>query len=244
VAAEDGSGMGDSVFINGRAAVHKGSSGTCTATPDVCLCPPAPPAGPVPTPLVNMVVAADMDGGASTVQVEGNPVGTRQSFFSKSTGDEVAQTTGGGVLTAVVQGQAKFGFGYSRNVMIEGQAAVRHLDPLTHNHAGPTGNTPPAPWLSTMDPEVPRMPPMSSVKDLGKKGGWVELEVTDDAGKPLTFAQVEVTLPDGTRTRARILGSGTLAMRGIPEGSCSMECTSLGDDQRKRSRRESKPQRA
>ena len=39
--------MGDKVFINGMAAVHAGSSAQGTAMPDVCLCPPSPPAGPV-----------------------------------------------------------------------------------------------------------------------------------------------------------------------------------------------------
>jgi hypothetical protein len=98
--------MGDSVFINGRAAVHKGSNGKSVAAPDVCLCPPGPPAGPIPTPLMNTVVAADLTGGARSVQVEGNPAGTRQSSFRKSTGNEIARATGGGVLTGIVQGQA------------------------------------------------------------------------------------------------------------------------------------------
>ena len=97
--------MGDSVFINGRAAVHKTSAGKSIAAPDVCLCPPSPPAGPVPTPLVNTAVAADMVGGAPTVLVEGNPIGTRQSFFRKSTGNEVARTTGGGISQLVEGGK-------------------------------------------------------------------------------------------------------------------------------------------
>ena len=42
--------MGDKVFINGRAAVHKGSAGKAIAFPDVCLCPPTPPAGPCGLP--------------------------------------------------------------------------------------------------------------------------------------------------------------------------------------------------
>jgi hypothetical protein len=235
--------MGDTVFINGMAAVHKGSSGTSIGTPDVCLCPPSPPAGPVPTPLVNSVMAADMDGGASTVQVEGNPAGTKQSFFSKSTGNEVAQATGGGVLTAVVQGQAKFGFGYSRNVTFEGQAAVRHLDPLTHNHAGPTGNTPPAPWLSMMDPALPRMPPVSSVKDLAKGKGFIAVEVVDEDGAPLSFASVDIALPDGTKHKGRVLGDGIIEVRGIPDGSCDVTCTDSGGDQRRRANRGNKKQK-
>ena len=52
--------MADNVFINGRAAVHKGSTGKSVAFPDVCLCPPSPPAGPIPTPLPNTFKAADL----------------------------------------------------------------------------------------------------------------------------------------------------------------------------------------
>ena len=38
------------------------------------------------------------------------------------------------------------------NVMIEGEPAVRHLNLVTHNHAGQMPpNTPPTPWLSTMN---------------------------------------------------------------------------------------------
>jgi len=91
--------MGDSVFINGRAAVHKGSAGKSIAFPDVCLCPPSPPAGPIPTPLPNAVQAADLDGGAKSVLIEGNPNGKQSSFFKKSTGNEVSRPTGGGVIT-------------------------------------------------------------------------------------------------------------------------------------------------
>jgi hypothetical protein len=233
--------MGDPVFVNGRAAVHKGSSGKSVAAPDVCLCPPGPPAGPIPTPLVNTVVAADMDGGATTVLVEGNPQGTRQSFFRKSTGNEVARATGGGVLTGVVQGQAKFRFGYSRNVYIEGEPAVRHLDPLTHNHAGFSGNTPPAPFVSVMDPDVPRMPPRSAVRDLAKGPDWIGVEFTDESGRPLVFARLEFTLPDGAVEAATVLGDGTVEVRGIPKGTCAVRCIDFADARRRRSARDPAP---
>jgi hypothetical protein len=155
--------MGDTVFVNGRAVVHKGSSGQSIAFPDVCLCPPTPPAGPIPTPLPNTVMAADMDGGASSVLTEGNPIGKQSSFFAKSTGNEPSQPTGGGVITAKFQGKAYFQ-SYSPDVMIEGEPAVRHLDLLTHNHAAQMpGNTPPVPWLSMQ--AIPPQPPPPLQKD-------------------------------------------------------------------------------
>ena len=155
--------MGDTVFVNGRAVVHKGSSGQSIAFPDVCLCPPTPPAGPIPTPLPNTVMAADMDGGASTVLTEGNPIGKQSSFFKKSTGNEPSQPTGGGVITAAFQGKAYFQ-SYSPDVMIEGEPVVRHLDLLTHNHTGQMpGNTPPVPWLSMQ--AIPPQPPPPLQRD-------------------------------------------------------------------------------
>jgi hypothetical protein len=142
--------MADNVFINGRAAAHAGSLGKSVAFPDVCLCPPSPPSGPIPTPLVNTAVAADLAGCAATVTIEGNRAAHARSFVAKSTGDEVAQSTGGGVISHTTQGKAYFQT-FSMNVMIENQPAVRHLDLVTNNHlAKMPGNTPPVPWMSTM----------------------------------------------------------------------------------------------
>ncbi len=64
--------MADRVFINGRAAVHAGSCGKSVAFPDVCLCPPAPPGGPVVLPLTNTAKAADLAGCAATVTIDGH----------------------------------------------------------------------------------------------------------------------------------------------------------------------------
>jgi hypothetical protein len=172
--------VGDTVFINGRAVVHKGSAGKSIAFPDVCLCPPTPPAGPIPTPLPNTVQAADLSGGASSVVTEGNPIGKQSSFFAKSTGNEVSQPTGGGVVTAAVQGKAYFQSS-SPDVMIEGEPAVRHLDLLTHNHMGQApGNTPPVPWLSTQN--LPAMPP-PPLRRSDNDGPGIKLTMTTTTGE-------------------------------------------------------------
>jgi hypothetical protein len=125
--------MGDTVFLNKRSAVHAGSAGKSMAFPDVNLCPPTPPAGPVPLPLPNLAQMADLQGGATSVLVEGNPMGKKSSFVAKSTGNEVAQSTGGGVVSHVVQGKAYF-TSYSLDIVVEGEETPRHLDMLTHNH--------------------------------------------------------------------------------------------------------------
>jgi Domain of unknown function (DUF4150) len=146
--------MGDKVFVNGRSAVHAGSAGKTICFPDVNLCPPAPPAGPIPLPLPNMAQGADLQSGASSVLIEDNPMAKKSSFIGKSTGNEVAQSTGGGVVSAVVQGKAYF-TSYSLDVTVEGEEAPRHLDMLTHNHAGQSPpNSAMGTYLAMMDPSV------------------------------------------------------------------------------------------
>jgi hypothetical protein len=158
--------MADKVFVNGRAAVHKKSSMKSIGFPDVCLCPPSPPAGPIPAPLPNMAQAADLDGGASSVLIEGSPMGKKSSFFAKSTGDEVAKNAGGNVVTHVVQGKAEFQ-SYSMDVLIEGEEAVRALDLMTHNHASPPAGTPPVPLIGPLSLSL-AVPARAASKDKKK----------------------------------------------------------------------------
>lgn len=179
--------MSDTVFANGMAVVHGGSSGkSMMAFPDVCLCPPSPPAGPVPTPLANTASAADLSGGATSVTVEGKPIAKKSSFIAKSTGDEAARSTGGGVVTHVVQGKAYFQ-SFSMDVLVEGENVPRHLDLLTHNHASPPPNTPPFPYLSKMN-----LPPPAAQQSKTTEQHWVThvMEVVPDGkGQKLQVAR-------------------------------------------------------
>src|SRR5687768_972856 len=98
--------------------MHKGSAGkSMAAMPDVCLCPPPTPAGPIPTPLPNHSLASDIDGCAKSVLIEGNPAGTKDSFFKTSTGNEVSKPTGGGVVSHATKGKTYFVMG-SMDVLI------------------------------------------------------------------------------------------------------------------------------
>jgi hypothetical protein len=214
--------MADNVFINGRAAVHAGSMGKSVAFPDVCLCPPSPPSGPIPTPLVNTAVAADLDGCAATVTVEGNRIAHLQSFVAKSTGDEVAQSTGGGIISHTTQGKAYFQT-FSMNVMIENQPAVRHLDLVTNNHlAKMPGNTPPVPWMSTML-AGPGPAPREVEKRVGKKKDWIRLRVVDQNGYPVFGSSYEITLPDNKVIKGRLPSGGVVAFRGFDKGLCEVK---------------------
>jgi Domain of unknown function (DUF4150) len=194
------------------------------------LCPPPPPGVPVPTPLPNTVMATDLQGGTPTVTIEGTPAGAQRSFFMKSTGNEVAIPTGGGVMTFTAIGKAYWG-SYAMNVFFEGQPAVRHMDLLTHNHmAMMPGNTPPAPWLSTMNP--PPIPPMVLEKK-GKDADAITVEFvtkkpgTKDADKkrvwlPLFGNDIEMKLPDRTE-KSPFLAGGKVVFTGIPKGNCTIK---------------------
>ncbi len=219
----EGGTMGDNVFVNGRAAVHKGSCGKSTAFPDVCLCPPGPPAGPVPTPLTNTAVAADLAGGAASVLVEGNPVGTIKSYISKSTGNEVARSTGGGVVSGATQGKARFG-SHSMNVFFEGEPAVQHMDLLTHNHAGGPGNTPPSVWTSVMAPREPTgRPPLRRTKTVQEGKAWLEVAFVDETGGPAEETRYRLTTPGGRVVEGELPAGGTLRLERLAAGRCQLE---------------------
>jgi hypothetical protein len=199
--------------------VHAASSGQSIAFPDVCLCPPTPPAGPIPTPLPNNIKAADMDAGASSVLIEGNPMGKQSSNFKLSTGNEVSRPTGGGVVTAGVQGKGYFA-SFAMNVMIEGEPAVRHLDLVTHNHMGPQPpNTPPMPWLSTM---TVLMPPDSSVKDAGESTEIIDVSLVDENNLPVDPTPYRLTTPAGQTLEGQVLASSRLRVIGLTKGNCRL----------------------
>jgi len=131
--------------------LHKGSSGKAMAAmPDVCKCPPTPPAGPIPTPLPNNAMASDLQDGASSVKIGDNPVGTKASNIGTSTGNEASQATGGGLVSNATKGKV-YPASFSFDVKAEGNGVLRHLDIGTHNHNGPQpGNTPPWPMVAKM----------------------------------------------------------------------------------------------
>jgi hypothetical protein len=113
-------------------------------------------------------------------------------------------------------------FGYSRNVYIEGEPAVRHLDPLMHNHAGFSGNTPPAPWVSVMDPDVPRMPPRQLVAQVGEGKGWIGLVLVDETGLSVDCLDLTITTADGARRASHTGAAGAVEVRGIAPGKCQL----------------------
>lgn len=123
------------VFANGNLIACKVASGkTVAATPDVCLSPPAPPAGPPPLPYPSMATASDMADGSSSVLIKDEPVMLKdKSYFSKCNGDEAAtKSFGMGVVSHQIQGKVNF-VSWSMDVKFEGKNVPRHLDRTAHN---------------------------------------------------------------------------------------------------------------
>jgi hypothetical protein len=139
--------MANQVFANGREVSCKAADGRSTAAfPDVCLSPPAPPAGPLPIPYPNTAAASDTTEGSKTVKISHKEVMLKdKSFFKKSTGNEAAtRSQGMAVVTHTIQGKVFF-TSWSMDVKCEGENVVRHMDLTTHNHNPTPGNTPP--WM-------------------------------------------------------------------------------------------------
>ena len=131
--------MGKKVFVNGMEISHKAGDGLVVAAfPDVCLSPPAPPAGPIPVPYPDTSKASDLQDGTTSVTVGGKPAALMgQSYFKSSPlGNEAAtRTFGASVITHEITGKTYFQ-ACSMNVTFEGKPVCRHLDVMTSNHLG------------------------------------------------------------------------------------------------------------
>lgn len=135
--------MGCDVYANSDEIACKAGDGKVIAAfPDVCLTPPAPPAGPIPVPYPDTSFSKDMQNGSKTVQIKGKEVMLKdQSFYKTSPlGDEAATNgQGAGVVTHVITGKTYFTM-WSMDVKFEGQNVDRHTDITTSNHASPPAN--------------------------------------------------------------------------------------------------------
>jgi len=143
--------MGCEVYANNMTIACKAADGkSIAATPDVCLSPPSPPAGPIPIPYPNTAMASDTTNGSKTVQINGQEVMLKDtSTFKKSTGDEAAtKSLGMGVVSHDIQGEVSF-VAWSMDVKFEGENVPRHLDLTLHNEMCTPANTPTWPYIDT-----------------------------------------------------------------------------------------------
>ncbi|MEJ2044883.1 MAG: DUF4150 domain-containing protein [Reinekea sp.] len=136
----------NNLLINGRSAVHADSNGTLM-TIDVCKTQCGNSV--IPIPYTNIAQSADADKTAASVLINGHPVCTIDSIFSKSKGDEPGNRKG--VKSGKIGAEASFLTG-SPNVQFEGAPAARALDMMVSN----AQNTPPAPLMQAVG-----MPPLA-----------------------------------------------------------------------------------
>lgn len=194
--------MANNVFANGReVACKKGSGKSICAFPDVVWTPPdkVPPTPTgVPVPYPNTAMASDTSKGTKKVKISGKEAMLKNSSnFKKSMGDEAGVAQLKGFMTMKNRGKVYFQM-WSMDVKFEGKNVVRHLDIATHNHGSQVGNTPPWPFMDSM--EISKDPCAKDkkteedscknygdpCKDAGLDGAPVQKDV--DAGKHLTAA--------------------------------------------------------
>ena len=129
--------MPATVNANKMSLVHKSSVGISSIFPDACKTPT--PGGPVPIPYPNIAMSSDTADGSSTVKVDGNPIMTKASNYSRSSGDEAG--TAMGVVSNKNMGKATPVM-TSMDVKVDGNGAFRLTDMMQQNVGG-SGNTPP-----------------------------------------------------------------------------------------------------
>jgi uncharacterized Zn-binding protein involved in type VI secretion len=117
----------------------KGGMATSTA-PDVCKIP-APPAGPIPTPLVNIfqLNMANPSTASKKVIMDGSPALNAQTKILLSNGDEPG--VAGGVISSRFIGPGSFSPATaSIKVMIEGKPAIA-MGAMTFHNGDASFNT-------------------------------------------------------------------------------------------------------
>jgi len=122
-----------------KTPVTEGSSGIAAATlPNVCKMP-GPPAPFVPTPLPNIGESGtDPKNYSKSVTIGGKKVAIRGATFG-SMGDVASKGTGGGIVSANVEGPTSFIGPGSMDTKIEGKNVQLLGDPMLNN-CGPSGS--------------------------------------------------------------------------------------------------------
>ncbi|MBU8894436.1 DUF4150 domain-containing protein [Corallococcus sp. M34] len=122
-----------------KTPVTEGSDGLAAATlPNMCKMP-GPPAPFVPTPLPNIGKSGtEPKNYSKSVTIEGKKVAIRGATFG-SVGDVASKGTGGGVVSANVEGPTRFAGPGSMDVKIEGKNVQLLGDPMLNN-CGPSGS--------------------------------------------------------------------------------------------------------
>jgi hypothetical protein len=166
--------MSFSVSIHApKTPITAGSGGTAKATiPNVCKMP-GPPAPFIPSPLPNIAKSGNSPKDYSTsVLIEGEKIAINGATF-ESMGDVASQGTGGGLISANVQGPAKFIPPGTMDVKIEGKGVHLKGDQMLNNCA--SGGTPPntgATMMGADNPEGAELEVAPNCAEKKAEEGW------------------------------------------------------------------------
>ena len=112
--------------------------GMTNAFPDVCKTP-APPAPPVPIPYPNIATFTQANPGTTSkkVKIQNQPVFTKDSVITMSSGDEPGSV--GGIISGTIKGPCKAKT-FSQKVKVEGKNVVYQTCTIGQN--GSNANAP------------------------------------------------------------------------------------------------------
>jgi hypothetical protein len=201
--------MGANVFANGREiSAKKAGNQSLAAMPDVCLSPPAPPAGPIPIPYPNFSQALDTSSGTKSVFIQGKEAGIKnESNYKQSKGNEAAtRNFGMGVISHTIQGKS-YHAAWSMNVKFEGSNVIRFGDMTTHNHGSGTNGA------TTINQGIADLPPVTTkeCKELDEKRQQAEKDNLKEPVKPgQTHALGQFDGPGKSQTLGGVSNMGML----------------------------------
>ena len=200
-----------------KTPVTEGSMDIAPATlPNVCKMP-GPPAPFVPTPLPNLGRSADhLNKATKKVKIQGKKVAIKGSYYmSQPSPDVASQGTGGGIISAKVQGKTEFVAPGSMNVKAEGKNIQLLGDAMTNNGGSPTNSgTVPG---NQQAPQVPK--PMLECGECGSYSKLQKKRAAPDYERdhiPSKAALLEKAKQTKKMTKAQIkCVKGKVTRRGI-----------------------------
>lgn len=84
--------------------------------------------------------------------------------------------------------------------------------------AGKYGSTPVSPYKPPTEEEAEQ------------KTGWIEIEMVDEDGQPVTGERYEITLPDGRVAKGTTDKNGLVRLNAIDTGTCQVTFPNLDQD--------------
>ena len=220
-------------------AAKNGMNKSIARFPDVCMSPPAPPAGPVPVPYPDSSFSTDLKKGSKTVRIGGKPAALAQQSYYKpaALGDEAAtRSFGGNVVTHQITGKTYFQ-AWSMDVKFDGKNVCRHLDITTSNHGSDAPATPPAPTGEAQTTPSGPPPPQCPHRDVCKfadqpvpsdHDDWTTMEegeISRAEKNPLNAKGIYAELRAGRHNRKSSPG-----LRSPGDYSCEWACTVCNKD--------------